>query len=81
MTLIKMNARMNYKNVLDNWVGFISGVFGGGMSYTLQIAWHDELLKLSLAAGTAFVAGAMGVAGKYLFVWTWKKIKLFICKK
>lgn len=66
---------MNYKNVLDNWVGFVSGVFGGGMGYTLQIAWHDELLKLSVAALTAFIAGAMGVAGKYLFVWAWKKIK------
>lgn len=69
-----MLARMNYRNVFDNWIGFISGVFGGGMGYTLQIAWHAELLKLSVAALTAFIAGAMGVAGKYLFVWLWRKI-------
>lgn len=71
-----MIAKMNYKNVFDNWVGFVAGVFGGGVGYTLQIPWRDELFKLSLSALTAFVAGIMGVAGKYLFVWCWKKILL-----
>lgn len=72
---------MHYRNLLDNWIGFISGVFGGGISYTLQISWHDEALKLSIAGLTALIAGACGVAGKYLFVWSWKKIKALLIKK
>lgn len=70
-----MLIKMNYKSMFDNWIGFVSGVFGGGMGYTLQIAWHEEWLKLSIAAGTAFIAGIMGIAGKYFFVWLWKKLK------
>lgn len=65
---------MNYKNAFDNWIGFVAGVFGGGMGYTLQIAWHAELVKLLVAAATAFIAGVMGVAGKYFFLWLWKKL-------
>lgn len=75
-----MVIRMHYKNIIDNWVGFVSGVFGGGMSL-LQITWHEEWLKLVLAGLTALVAGGMGVIGKYLVVWGWKKIKSLIFKK
>lgn len=76
-----MLLRMHYKNIIDNWVGFVSGVCGGGISYTLQIAWQQEWLKLCLAGLTALVAGGMGVVGKYLVVWGWKKVKSFIYKK
>lgn len=76
-----MITKMHYKNLVDNWIGFVSGVFGGGISYTLQIAWHAEMLKLLVAGLTALVAGAMGVAGKYLFIWAWNKFKSFISKK
>lgn len=70
-----MQKEMNYRNILDNWVAFIGGVYGGGMGYTLQVAWHDEAVKLGIAAITALIAGAMGVAGKYLAVWIWKGVK------
>jgi hypothetical protein len=72
---------MHYKNMFDNWVGFVSGVFGGCMNYTMQIAWHEEWLKILLAGLTALVAGGMGIVGKYLAVWTWRKVKYFIFKK
>jgi hypothetical protein len=67
---------MNYRKVLDDLVAFIGGVYGGGISYTLQIAWRDEGFKLLVAGITALVCGAMGVAGKYLFVWAWKQAKV-----
>lgn len=72
---------MPYRNILDNWIGFVSGVFGFGTSYTLQITLHDEGLKLVIAGMTATVAGGMGVVGKYLAVWGWKKVKNFFIKK
>lgn len=75
-----MVVRMNYRNIFDNWIGFVSGVFGGGIGYTLQISWHVEALKLIVAGLTALVAGGMGVVGKYLVVWAWKKIKLILKK-
>lgn len=75
-----MISRMNYRNIFDTWIGFVSGVFGGGLGYTLQISWHDEWLKLAIAACTALIAGGLGVVGKYLAVWGWNKIKSFITK-
>lgn len=76
-----MLIRMNYKDIIDNWVGFVSGVLAGGVSYTLQIAWQQEWVKLCLAGLTALVAGGCGVVGKYLVVWGWKKLKYLIFKK
>lgn len=84
---------MHYKNMFDNWIGFVSGVFGGGVWYnnirlpaiqmqiqSLQIHWREEWLKVGIAGLTALVCGGMGVIGKYLIVWTWRKIKPFIFK-
>jgi hypothetical protein len=78
---LKMQREMNYRNILDNWVAFIGGVYGGGMGYTLQVAWHAEAVKLAIAAITALIAGAMGVVGKYLVVWGWKSIKTLLKKQ
>lgn len=75
-----MHRHMNYKHVLDNWIAFIGGVYGGGMGYTLQVAWHDEAIKLGIAGLTALIAGAMGVAGKYAAVWCWKKFRSLLKK-
>ena len=69
-----------HKNIIDNWVGFVFGVFDGGTTL-MQVSWHDEFLKLLIGALTALIAGGMGVVGKYLVVWGWKKIKSFTIKK
>jgi len=76
-----MYYKMPYKTVFENVISFITGLFGGGVFYTLQIAWHDEVLKFISSGITALIMGGMGVAGKYIFVWTWKKIKSFTSKK
>jgi hypothetical protein len=65
---------MNPKTFFDNAVAAVSGVYGGGVIYTLVIL-REELLKLAVAATTACICGAAGVAGKYLFVWIWRKLK------
>lgn len=66
---------IHYKNELDSWIGFICGVGGFGF-VNVQFTWRDELLRIVIAATTAFVAGTMGVAGKYFFIWMWKSILL-----
>ena len=65
---------MHPKTLLDNAVAAISGVYGGGIFLTI-VEWKAELLKLIVAALTALICGGMGIMGKYLFVWTWKKIR------
>lgn len=63
------------KSPLDNWIGFISGVTGFGF-VNIQFSWQDEGLKLCVAGAVAFIAGIMGVAGKYFFIWARKEILL-----
>lgn len=79
MLTAKIHTTMNFKNPLDNWIGFISGVGGYGF-INVQFVWHDELIRICVAGVVAFVAGMMGVAGKYLFVWAWKRIHLYLKK-
>lgn len=68
---------MNLHNPIDNVLAFLTGL--GTYGYvTGQITWHQELLKFLVAGGTAFLAGAMGIAGKYSFIWLWKKIKTLL---
>lgn len=69
-----MQLKMNPKAILENWVSFITGVFGFGVSYT-AINWSDALPKIIVAGLSAFVAGGLGIIGKWVVVWAWKEIK------
>lgn len=74
--------KMNYKGIFDNWLGFVFGVFGYGYTTTLfGLVIPQSVLQVLVASITALFAGGFGVVGKYLAVWAWKKIKLFIIKK
>lgn len=73
---------MEYKP--DTAIGFVLGLIGGCFNYMLQVANETPYFFKLLEAGlTAFICGALGVAGKYFFGWVknkWQNRKLKIKK-
>lgn len=72
---------MNYRKVFENWIGFVSGVWGGGFGYSLNILWSSEILKIVFAALTAGIAGFAGIGGKYFFVYLHRRTVKYFTKK
>lgn len=73
-----MLQRMNHK-IIENWISYICGVFGFGISWT-NTAWADAFPKIAVAAVSAGVAGGMGYIGKLVAVWGLRKLKLFFSR-
>ena len=62
------NQNMNH-NSFDNWFGWICGVIGGGLHYTLlEIHIHEaDWVAFARACITAVACGFAGMAGKALW--------------
>lgn len=73
-----MLNRMNHK-LLENWISYVCGVFGFGISWT-SINWADAGPKIFIAAVSAGIAGGMGYIGKLVTVWSLRKMKLFFSR-
>ncbi|MDP4248118.1 MAG: hypothetical protein Q8932_19950 [Bacteroidota bacterium] len=68
-------------NVVDTWLGFISGVFGFGVSSTmLRIGIPADLRQLFWAGLIATFSGICGIVGKNAGSWMLRRYRLWINK-